>query len=812
MPTQEFLDPCPGTAFSCPAAQVQVIMPDRISHYQITGKIGAGGMGEVYLAQDTRLDRMVALKVLPGDTSSNEDRMRRFAQEAKAASSLSHPNVCVIYEVGETEGGQPFIAMEYIEGQTLDSKINGRPLSAREVIDIALQVADALDEAHSKGIVHRDIKPSNLMITPRGQVKVLDFGLAKINPLNRLDSKSDIATIKQTSPGVVMGTVQYMSPEQAIGRATDQRTDIFSLGVVLYEMATGRLPFTGETPSEIIDRINHSQPDAIARLNYEIPVELERIIRKCLEKECDRRYQGARELLIDLKNLKRDSESGAIEAGTPPRKSVDRKWLTISIVMAALAVLAIISFAIFRNTGDAQESMESLVVLPLVNASRDPDSEYLSDGISESIINNLSQLPRLKVLARSTAFRYKGKDGDPQSVGRELGVDAVMTGRLAQHGDQLVVQVDLVRSSDGAQVWGERYNRRMSDIIAVQEEIAKEISARLRLKLSGEEQKLLARRYTESTEAYQLWLKGRYHFLRWTPEGRKKALEYFNEALQKDPAYAPAYAWLSGTYDHFGLSGEMPQSEARSKAKAYAVKALELDDSLAEAHSALGITKWREWDTGGAEKDFRRALELNPKWGDGRDILATFLISVGRLEEALAEADRAQQIDPLSLNINSTRGSALYLLRRYSEAEDQFRKTIELYPENPRVRLNRAWALAQMARYEEAMREAESAISLSGASRDREPILGYIWAKTGKADQTKKIIERLREIDNQESAYALAYLYSALDEKEMAFKYLEKACNQNPGQMSRMKSDPRFDNFRSDARYAKLISQTGTPS
>jgi serine/threonine protein kinase/Flp pilus assembly protein TadD len=762
-------------------------------------KLGAGGMGEVYLACDPRLDRTVAIKVLPDDLARDQERLRRFLQEAKAASALNHPNVCIIYEVDRAENGQPFIAMEYIEGQSLDERINGEPLAQSEIIDIAIQVADALDEAHARGIVHRDIKPANLMITPRGQVKVLDFGLAKINAPTQM-SASDIATMKQTSPGMVMGTVQYMSPEQAIGKPTDHRTDIFSLGVAIYEMTTGRLPFNGSSTSEIIDRINHSQPDAIARFNYDAPSELERIIRKCLEKDRERRYQSARELLIDLKNLKRDSESGAVALTASPAKRPvnDRRALIIAPALAAI-LLAVIGLFFLLTGGKSESAIISLAVLPLANASADPAVEYLSDGVTESIINNLSQLSGLRVIARPTAFRYKGRDHDPQSVGRELKVDAVMTGRLIEQSDRLIVQVDLVRVSDGAQMWGERYNRPVKDILSVQEEIAREISSRLQLKLTGDEQKRLARRGTENSEAYQLWLKGRYQFLKWTAEGRRKSIEYFNEAIEKDPTFAPAFAWLSGAYDQQGVRGEIPRDEAKAKARAYAMKALELDEQMAEAHAALGITKWREWDWTGAEEDFRRAIDLNPKWPDGHDIYASFLISTARVEEALLAARRAGELDPLSLGINNSTGLALYLLRRWDQAAEQFEKTLDLFPDDADARNNLALTLAAMGKPDEAIAEARK-------TRNESPTLGYLLALSGKRAESEKVIEK-----SSGSRIQIAAIYAALGERDRAFGLLEKAVSEKSEQLGVIKVDPRFDPLHSDPRFQALIDRLNLP-
>jgi eukaryotic-like serine/threonine-protein kinase len=424
-----------------------------ISHYKILNKIGSGGMGEVYLAQDTLLERTVALKILPPEVAANEDRMRRFVQEAKTASALKHSNIVPIYEIGESEGMR-FIAMEYIEGETLESRIKGRPMETVQILDFAIQIADALDEAHSKGIIHRDIKSSNIMITQRGQVKILDFGLAKAIAEPKMTGVSELKTEPGTEPGLVLGTVQYMSPEQALGKSTDARSDVFSIGVVLFQMTTGVLPFSGKTSSEIMNRIINAAPDAIARFNYDVPPDLERIIRRCLEKDPDRRYQSARDLMIELKNLKRDSDSAAFSQAytTATKKSSSKKFAAIAIGIA-MVVVAGIYFALHRRP-----AIHSIAVLPFENSSGNQQSEYLSDGITETTINTLSQIPDLRVMARSTVFRFKGRNQDPQKIGKELKVDAVLTGTMEQRQDHLEISAELVNVADGSQIWGQNYS------------------------------------------------------------------------------------------------------------------------------------------------------------------------------------------------------------------------------------------------------------------------------------------------------------------------------------------------------------------
>jgi eukaryotic-like serine/threonine-protein kinase len=456
----------------------------QIGSYKVLSLLGVGGMGEVYLAQDQRLDRTIALKILPTELASDPGRMRRFVQEAKAASALKHSNVATIYEIGEFEGMR-FIAMEYVEGQTLAARIEGRPLETAEILDIGVQVADALDEAHTKGITHRDIKPANNMLTQRGQVKVLDFGLAKIARPEGPVVRSDVSTVVSTETGVVLGTLQYMSPEQVLGKEVDHRTDIFSLGIVLYEMATGRLPFAGTSSSETTDRILHRQPEALARFNYNLPTELERITRKCLEKDRERRYQSSRELLVDLRNLKRESDSRVVLAGRGSRLEKVQRLKSASrrlVLLAGLALMSLGLYLLVRRGMPTDKAIDSIAVLPFTNVNADANMEYLSDGITESLINSLSQLSKIQVKSRNSVFPYKGRETDAQAVGHELGVQAVLTGRISQHGDALLIGVELVNVRDNNQIWGEHYNRKLAEIVTVQEEISKEISEKLRLR------------------------------------------------------------------------------------------------------------------------------------------------------------------------------------------------------------------------------------------------------------------------------------------------------------------------------------------
>jgi TolB-like protein/tRNA A-37 threonylcarbamoyl transferase component Bud32/lipoprotein NlpI len=752
---------------------------ETICHYRILKQLGVGGMGEVYLAQDTKLDRTVALKLLPAEVASDRKRLQRFLQEAKAASALSHPNICIIHEVGEAEDGRLFMAMEHIQGETLNARIGGCPLEVGELVDISLQVADALDEAHSKGIIHRDIKTSNIMITPRKQAKVLDFGLAKVARREEQVLALDLPTQAKTAPGTLLGTVEYMSPEQALGREVDSRTDLFSLGVVLYEMATGRRPFSGSTAGETLNRIIHSQPEAIARFNYSLPAELERVIRKCLEKEPDRRYQSARELLIDLKNLQRDLGSRA----APP-----------------------------LGVQPSSKTIDSLAVLPFINASADPNTEYLSDGITESIINSLSQLPKLRVMARSMVSRYKGQEVDARAVGSDLGVRAVLTGRVFQLGKSLVIRTELVDVADGSQLWGEQYNPKLTDLLTVQQEIAEQISEKLRLRLTSEEKKRLTKRYTENTEAYQAYVKGRYFQNKWAAEGYQKAIEYFQRAIELDPAYALAYVGLADCYISLGFFGMLPLRDIMPQAKAAAVKALELDNTLAEVHASVALVKmFYDFDWVGAGKEFQHALELNPNYVGAPLWYSLYLLALGQFDDAIANAKRAQELDPLSLPVNSIVGWELYLARRYDQAIEQLRKTIELDANFPWAHRTLGWAYVQKAMDEEAIEAFQQAKTLSGDHPMDVAYLATAYALSGRKGEAQQLLDEVKQ--QAEQGYVPAILFAficvGLDERDQAFEWLEKACEEQVGRLVFLNVEPIWDSLRMDPRFDELVRRVG---
>jgi serine/threonine-protein kinase len=831
--------------------QAGLMIGNTIGHYKILSLLGAGGMGEVYLAQDTTLGRRVALKLLRG--YSTTDGVQRFQQEARAASALSHPNIAHIYEIGEAAGTN-FIAMEYIEGQSLAQRISGRPLATAQILDLGMQVADALDEAHSKGITHRDIKSANVMVTARSVVKVLDFGLAKLaGPAAEQTPDNEAATQVKTRPGVVMGTVSNMSPEQALGRNLDHRSDIFSLGVVLYEMATGRLPFSGESVTETIDKIAHAQPAAIARLNYDVPAELENIIKKALRKNRDERYQTARDLEVDLRSLKEDLQfeekrqrSTSPEAGGPtgsgsaghenlksaaepairtaeigatrPTSSAEyvvsgiKHHKVIALVALVILIAGVASLAAYFHARNTEVAIESIAVLPFSNQSHDPDSEYLSDGISESIINSLSQLSNLRVLARSTVFRYKGRETDPLAVGRELGVRAVLAGRVIQRGDNLTVSVELVDVRDNKQLWGEQYQRKVSDLLAVERDIAQEITGNLRLKLSGPEQSRVARHYTVNPEAYPLYLKGRYFWNKFTPADHQRAAEYFNQAIAKDPTFALAYVGLADTYGASATNSWINPLEGYAKAKAAVKKALEIDDTLAEAHATLGaLTMFYDMDWTVAEREYKRAFELNSNYILNYEVYSYLLSATGRPNEAIDMAKRGLVVDPLSVVLSNDTGQAYYLARRYDEAVTQYQKSIEIDPSDPSAYIALGGIYEQQGMYDQAIAAYQKAIKGSERTSIILGSLGHAYAASGRSGEALKILDELKEMAKQKyvSAYDLAILYTGLGDKDHAIEQLNKAYEERAGWIINLRVEPLFDPLRSDPRFPDLLRRVG---
>jgi serine/threonine-protein kinase len=779
-----------------------------IGHYRVKQKLGSGGMGEVYLAEDTKLRRLVALKVMPPEVAADPQRRSRFLQEARAASVLNHPHVSTIFEVGEADD-TIFIAMEYIEGKTLAQIRESRAVETDEVVDIAIQITDALDEAEARGIIHRDIKSANVMLTARGHVKVLDFGLAKLSG-DGTDADED--TRIKTTPGLVVGTASYMSPEQALGRPVDHRSDLFSLGIVLYELTTGRLPFIGTTSTDTIEKITHAQPDPIARFNYTVPAELERIIRKLLEKDPARRYQSARELAVDLKNLKRDTSSGE-KAVVVPREPRRRRFALIAAAgVLAISIGAVVAMQAARRGGHAQEStaIESIAVMPFVNTSRDPNTEYLSDGISESIINNLSSIPKLRVTPRSTVFRYKGKDTDLQQIAKELGVRAIVAGRVLQRGDTLAVQTELIDAVTNAQIWGSRYERKVADALALQEEISNEIAARLRK--NGGDASYATRAPTGNAEAYQLYLKGRYYWNKRTGESLQKGLGFFEEAAAKDPQFALAYVGIADSYILLEQYADRSATESAAKAEEAARRAIAIDDRMAEAHTTLAMVHKLRWQWGAAETEFKRAIAINPNYPTARHWYNIMLRENGRVDEAYAQILKAQELDPLSMIIGVNVVAVLEMMGRNDDALAMAQRYMEIDDDYPQMLGMVARLQSLKGRHAEALVTARKAVELSGGVAEQLGTLAEVHAAAGDRAAAAEVLARLEAkiARGAGDPYFAAQVYAALNDRKRAFGALARSVDQGSGMVSGLKTEPRFAPMRSDPRFAALLRKIGT--
>lgn len=827
-----------------------------ISHYRIVDKLGAGGMGEVYLAEDTRLDRRVALKLLPSEFTTHVDRVQRFVQEAKAASALSHPNIITIYEIGETDGIH-YIVTEFIEGQTLRQHQTSEKLSLGAALDIAIQTASALAAAHEAGIIHRDIKPENVMVRRDSLVKVLDFGLAKLTERSSAKVDEHAATLAKiaTDPGTVMGTPQYMSPEQARGQKADARSDIFSLGVVLYELLAGRPPFDGVNAIDVMAAILDREPGPLKQHVATVPDELQRIVSKALRKNPEQRYQTSKDLLIDLKEIRQELELEAklsqrlqtqpettatmvqpalrtspTEASvTAPRVGVattssaqiivgemKRHKLGVALTLALLLLAgAVISYYAFFARSNAAP-LDSLAILPFTNVSGDPNTEYLSDGLTESIIYNLSQLTRLKVVPPASVSRYKGQAVDTETVRRDLRVQAIVTGRVVQRGEDLTVSAELIDASENRVLWGQQYNRKLADALALQQEISKAISERLRLRLSGAEEKLVTQNYTDKNEVYQLYLKGRYQFGKYSEEGFRKSIDYYEQAIEKDPNYALAWSGMGNSYLLLWYFGHLAPAESVPKWKAAITRALALDQNLAECHSSLARLKcYYDWDFSGAEREYRQALELNPNYAEAHEQYGNLLAIMGRTDEALAEARRALALDPLSLVTNQNVGWLYWTVSQFEPLREQGRRLIELEPNFFAGHWLIGYEAIAMGRYEQATAEIEKAVKLGDGRTRQLSVLGCLYGVTGRRDEAKKVLSKLMELSKR--SYVLrsdiARVYAGLGEKERAFDWFEQACRQREGNMVFIKADARslFPDLNSDPRMADLIRRIGLP-
>jgi serine/threonine-protein kinase len=826
----------------------------RLGRYEIRSLLGAGGMGVVYLARDTELGRTVALKILPQGLIPDPKLLHRFMQEAKAASGLNHPHILTIHEIGN-DASFHFIATEFIDGHTLRWLIKNDQLTLTDVLEIATQAASALEAAHAAGIIHRDIKPENVMIRRDGYVKLLDFGLAKLSgsTCSSADSSLPTQALINTDPGTVMGTANYMSPEQAKGLVIDARTDLWSLGAVIYEMVSGRAPFEASTANETISLILQKEPAPLTRYMPTVPAELERIVSKALTKNLDERYQTAKDLLIDLKRLKqRIAVDAEIERTRPPDQSREdlaksnagertsihggvatqpsqspaasgvgrissgfRSYRTAAAIVLLLLITTTVGLILYSNGHSTSAVIDSIAVLPFENQSHLVDTDYLSDGITESIINSLTQLPNLRVSTRSSVFRYKGKQTDPVAIGKELGVTAVLTGRVLQRGDSLTISTELMDVRDNKQLWGEQYQRNFSELLTTQRDIAREIAANLRPKFSatnpGKEPKLAS----DNVEAYQLYLHGRYFFHKFTPADHKRAAQYFKDALARDPNYARAYSGLADTLGASSVNSWIVPTEGFPEAMVAAQKAVAIDDNLAEAHATLGaIILFHQLDWAKAERELKRAIELNPNYTDTYELYAYLLSATGRLDEAIDVMKRGLALDPLSLPLLDDTGQTYYWARRYDEALAQYQKSIAIERTHPGAYSGVGVVYEQKGMYTQAIEAFQQAIDSTERTSNLLGFLGHAYALSGKKTEALKILNELKQMQKVRyvSPYDLAVLYTGLGDKDQAIEQLNKAYQQRSGWIITLKVDPLFDPLRSDARFAALVQSLNLPT
>ena len=782
-----------------------------VSHYRILEALGRGGMGVVYEAEDARLRRRVALKFLSDELSRDPGAVERFQREARAASALNHPNICTVYDIGE-HAGRHFIVMELLKGAPLQEYAAGVPMAPLRVLDLGTQLADALDAAHRSGIIHRDVKPANVFVTERGQAKLLDFGLAKSAIGQSKDTT--ITTAELTGAGSVLGTVAYMSPEQVRGEPLDTRTDLFSLGAVLHEMATACRPFQGATAGTIYDAILNRTPVPVNEAVTGTPAGLAGAISKALEKDRDLRYQSASELRADLQRTRRDIESAA---GHPPAGGADRRtgWRRRAMFAAAVVILAVAAAAIGRSfllsTADA---IGSVAVLPFVNATGNPDNEYLSEGITESLINHLSQLQSLRVTAASTIFRYKGKTSDPRKIGQDLHVRAVLSGRLLLQGEMLVVRTELMDVANETQLWGGQYTRRAADLVSLQDELSGEISDRLRLRLTTDDKRRLARRDTDSASAYQSYLKGRYFWNKRNVEDLPKAIEHFNAAVDADPTYALAYAGLADTYSQMSFFNAVPPRDAMPKAKAAATRALEIDSGLAEAHISLAYASFTfDWDWPAAIRHFDQALALNRAAVMNHAYYPFYLTVAGQHDEAVNVARAALERDPPSASFSHTLAVQLLLARRFDEALAEGRRTVDVDPRFAVAHDVLAATLAAQGRFHDALSEAEKAVELSPISAPFRADLGYVQGRLGNRSAARRMLADLsaEAARRYTPAFAFALVHTGLDEPDEALTWLEKAYEERHNRLAYLQYEPVWDSLRADARFKDLVRRIGLP-
>ncbi|HXE91194.1 MAG TPA: protein kinase [Terriglobales bacterium] len=789
------------------------MLGQTLGHYRVLEQIGAGGMGVVYRAHDERLDRDVALKVLPASTLVDEAARKRFRQEALTLSKLNHPNIETVFDF-DTQDGVDFLVMELIPGVTLDQKLVSGALPEKDLLRLGQQLAEGLAAAHEQGIIHRDLKPGNLRVTPDGRLKILDFGLAKLlQPVTHADVTQSV-----TETQSVTGTLPYMAPEQLRGETADARSDIWAAGAVLYEMATGRRPFDAKLSTALAGDIQHTPPPSPRQLKFELSPKLEDIILKCLEKEPDNRYQSARELAVDLRRLAAPAATAVVAVGLPAKK----RWKTFAAVSVAglVVLIAAVSIANLGGVRDrllgkaAAPQIKSIAVLPLANLSGDPEQEYFADGMTEALITDLAQISALRVISRTSVMEYKGAKKPLPQIARELNVDAVVEGSVQRSGGRVRISAQLIEAQTDRHLWARSYERQLSDVLTLQEELARSIAGEIRVKLTPQEQARLASARAVNPDAHEAYLLGRFHLEKGDPAGLEKALAYFQQAVQKDPQYAPAYTGLADYYGILPFYTRSSPSEVFPKAQAAALRALEIDSNLAEAHASLAYTlAYYDWDWAGAEREFQRALALNPNYSAAHARYSRLLGMLGRLDEARAQMQRVQELEPLSLSPRGNLAMLAYFAGQYDVAIVQLQEILEMDPKFPTGYWGLGLAYEQKGQYKQAIAAFERAQSLAPGSLNIKASLGHAYAVQGDVGKAKQIIAELKDQSRQKyvSSYQVALVFAGLGQKKEALDWLERAYNERSTPVAYARMDPRLASLRSDARFQDLLRRMKFP-